>query len=303
MVKDFKIVSKGRQYQLFMWIFIFSLSACRGNKRRDEITKVTLEWIGKEIRFPENVPCYVSGRDSFPELCDEIFLKEYKILLYVDSAGCSDCRLKLFEWKQLMEEADTLFQENVGFLLYFQPKNVHDMANLFLRNMFDHPVFMDTEGSINRLNRFPQAMQYQCYLLDGDNKVISLGNPALNPQIWELYKSLISNEKKDEPKIFTSVEVDKMFHDYGSIRKGSTNSADFTISNTGSNPLVILRISTSCGCTDVTWDRQPIAPGQTTTVRVEMKPDETGPFVKTVVVYTNTNESPTKLTIAGETKD
>ena len=153
--------------------------------------------------------------------------------MYVDSAGCSSCRLNLFEWKQLIEESDTLFQGNLGFLLFFQPKNTDDMANLFIKDRFVHPVFMDTNGSINRLNRFPQAMQYQCYLLDKDNKVVSLGNPAINHQVWELYKSLVTGEKKSEPIIHTSIEPDKSFHDYGTIRKGSTNIADFLITNTG----------------------------------------------------------------------
>ena len=303
MVKDCLIARKGTQYQLFMWILIFSLSACKGNKRRYEITKVALEWTGKQILFPEHVPCYVSGKDALFSLCDEIFLKEFKILLYVDSTGCSDCRLKLFEWKQLIEEIDTLFLRNVGFLLYFQPKNADDMTELFLRNSFDHPVFMDTEGSINHLNRFPQEMQYQCYLLDGENKVMALGNPALNPQIWELYKSLISGEKKTEPKILTTVEADKTIHDYGTVRKGSTNFGDFTLTNTGNSPLVISRVSTSCGCTKVIWNKQPIAPGQTSTVRVEMTPNETGPFVKTIVVYCNVTDSSVRLTITGTTID
>jgi hypothetical protein len=178
--------------------------SCKDNSRKDEISKIVHEWIGKEIRFPEYVPCYVSGRDALPELCDEFFLKEYKILLYVDSAGCSDCRLNLFEWTQLMAEADSLFQGKVRFLLYFQPKSVRDMQILFLRDRFDYPVIMDLNGELNRLNRFPQAMQFQCFLLDSDNRVLMIGNPALNLRIWELYKEQIAGGKKAEPAIVTS---------------------------------------------------------------------------------------------------
>ena len=287
-----------------LWIVLivaFSLSSCKENKRREEVARIVNEWIGKEIKFPENIPCYVLGKDTLPEFCDDNFHKEYKILLYVDSAGCSDCRLNLFEWKQVIEETNNLFPDKVGFLLFFQPKSVAEMTDLFLRNSFEYPVFMDTIGSINRLNRFPQAMQHQCYLLDEDNKVLALGNPATNIQIWELYKQIISDEKETEPRILTAIEVDKTIHDYGNIRKGSTNSTDFTIHNTGTNPLVIYRISVACGCTNVIWDKQPISPGQSTTIRVEMTPEETGPFRKTVVVYCNANESPVKLIVMGET--
>jgi hypothetical protein len=209
--------------------------------------------------------------------------------------------LKLFEWKQLMEEADSLFQGKVGFLLYFQPKNVKEMGYLFVRDFFDYPVFMDTNGVINSLNRFPQGMQYQCFLLDSDNKVLMIGNPASNQRIWELYKEQISGGKEKEPAVLTAVKADKTVHDYGTIRKGNANPAVFTIVNTGNHSLVINRVSASCGCTNVEWDKHPVETGQTANIRVEMKPEETGYFRKTVDVYCNAKESPVRLTVTGTT--
>ena len=173
---------------------IFFVYSCKDNKQKEEATKIVNEWIGKEIRFPDNVPCYISGKDTLPNLCSENFRKEFKILLYVDSAGCSSCRLNLFEWKQLMEETDSLFQGKLGFLLYFQPKDEKEMGGLFVRDGFNNPVFMDTKGVINNLNRFPQVMQYQCFLLDSNNKVLMIGNPVSNMKIWELYKEQIEKE-------------------------------------------------------------------------------------------------------------
>ena len=292
-----------KQLLLLVLILTFSLSSCKEDRRREEVARIVNEWIGKEIKFPENMPCFVLGKDTLPEFCDESFHKEYKILLYVDSTGCNVCRLDLFEWQQVIEETDSLFPNKVGFLLFFQPQDIEEVSDWILYNRFDHPVFMDTNGLINRLNRFPQAMQYQCFLLDKDNKVLAIGNPALNIHIWELYKQIISDEKETEPRILTAIEVDKTVHDYGKIRKGSTNSADFTVYNTGTNPLVISRISVACGCTNVVWDKQPIAPGQSTTIRVEMTSEETGFFSKTVVVYCNADESPTRLTVTGETSE
>ena len=181
---------------VFILIAIFSLSSCKDNKRKEDVRKVVSEWIGKEIKFPDNIPCYVLGKDTLPKYCNECFQKEYKIFAYIDSAGCNVCRLDLFEWDQVIKEADNLYPNKVGFLLFLQPNNIEETANFILYNRFDYPVFMDTTGSINRLNRFPQVMQHQCYLLDKDNKVLAIGNPAINIQIWELYKKIISKEKK-----------------------------------------------------------------------------------------------------------
>ena len=284
---------------LFFLLVSFSVCSCKDKRREEEIGKTVAEWIGKEIRFPEDTPCYLSGKDTLPALCSEAFRKEFKILLYVDSAGCSSCRLKLFEWKQLMEEADSLFRGRVGFLLFFQPKNVKEMAYLFVRDRFDSPVFMDINGAMNGLNRFPQAIQYQCFLLDRDNKALMMGNPVLNRRIWELYKEQITGEKKSNPETLTVVQVDKTVHDFGSIRKGSACPAVFSLTNTGNHPLIIFRVSAYCGCASVEWEKQPVEPGQTTTIRVEMKPDETGYFNKTLDVYCNANESPVKLMLTG----
>ena len=223
--------------------------------------KIVNEWTGREINFPDHVSCYVSGLETLSTYCDDFFDRDFKILLYVDSTGCSSCRLKLFEWKQLMEEADSLFPGKVSFLLFFQPKKVTDIDFLFVRDRFDYPVFMDTGGEINRLNQFPQGELFQSFLLDSDNKVLSIGNPTMNPKIWDLHKSHISGRMITEPKTLTSLKMDKTVHDYGAICKGSSHSADFKITNTGNNPLVIFRISVSCGCTRATYDKQPIAPG------------------------------------------
>ena len=281
---------------------VVCLSACQGNKRRENAVTIVKEWTGKEIKFPENMPCFVSGIETFTDVCDDYLYKEFKILLYVDSTGCSSCRLKLSEWGQLMEDTERLFPGKVGFLLFFQPKSVPDLGFLFIRDRFDYPVFVDTAGIINRLNQFPQEQSYQCFLLDSDNKVLSIGNPTINPQIWELYKSHIDGKQQTEKKVLTTLSVEKTAHDFGTVQKGSTHVAVFTITNTGNNPLVITRVSTACGCTNVTWEKQPIVPTKTTTVQVEMTPDEIGYFSKTVVVYCNVNDSPVKFMLSGITE-
>jgi len=288
--------------QGILWLILLTLLfaySCKDNRNRGEIAKIVTEWIGKEIRFAENIPCYMSGKETFSEICDEWFQKDYKILMYVDSAGCSDCRLRLFEWEQLMTEADTLFNGRVGFLLYFQPKSIREMSLLFTKELFDFPVFMDINGDMNRLNRFPRAMEYQCFLLDSDNKVVMVGNPVLNMRIWELYKLQIADGNVFDRQSSTSVFVDKTIHEYGDIHVGSSNIAEFTITNTGNYPLVIHRVSSSCGCTGVEWEKRPIAPGQTGTVRVEMNPDEIGFFSNTINVHCSINESPIRLTVNG----
>ena len=248
-----------------MMFIVFCLPSCKQNKRRNDAVKIVSEWTGKEIKFPQNVSCYMSGKETLPELCNDCFQKEYKILLYVDSTGCSSCRLQLFEWKKLIEETDSLFNGRVGFLLFFQPKSVKEMNILLIQYRFNYPIYMDSNDAINRLNNFPKESQYQCFLINSDNKVLAIGNPVSNVKIWDLYKYQIGEGQKSDTIINTSVKVDKIEHDFGTIHRGSTYPANFSITNTGNKLLVITKISTTCGCTKVTWHKQPIKLNTTST--------------------------------------
>jgi len=292
------------KHKLFLSLFIifaFSINNCRDRRKEKSVTEIVREWIGKEILFPENLPCFVLGKETLPEVCRELFQKEYKIFRYIDSTGCSSCELKLTEWKKLIEETDGLFPGKVGFVLYFQPKSMREMYYLFMHEKFNHPVFIDTIGIINHLNEFPKKIEYQCFLLNSDNKVLAIGNPVSKLNIWELYKSLISGGKISDPVLMTTAKIDKTKYLFGCVRNKSINTAVFKVLNTGNHPLVISRVSVTCGCVKANWDEQPLKPGETTTIQVEMTPDETGHFIKTIAVYCNTNDSPLRLTVSGTT--
>ena len=178
-------------------LFILACSCSESSRKKGDTAQVISEWTGKEIRFPANIPCYVLGKDTLPELCRDSFQKEFKILLYVDSTGCTDCRLKLSSWKRLMAEADSLFPGKLSYLFYLQFKKRKEIDHLIQRDKFDYPVFIDAGNTLEQLNHFPKQPEYQCFLLDKDNKVLLLGNPVLNLKIWELYKQAITGEKQE----------------------------------------------------------------------------------------------------------
>jgi hypothetical protein len=252
------------------------------------------------LYFQKKLQCNSLENDTAKEICNNLLDAEYKVLLYVDSAGCTDCRLKLFQWKQLMAESESLFADRLKFLFFFQPKNEREIHFILRKDAFDHPVWIDRVGAIQALNHFPNKPEFQCFLLNADNEVIMIGNPALNPKIWALYKEQISGEKQTQLPI-TSIEADKTTHDYGSIQRGGKYPVSFSIKNTGAHPLLIHRVSASCGCTSVDWDRQPIEPGQSAEVKAVLTPEESGYFNKTIEVYGNFEPVPLQLTITATT--
>jgi hypothetical protein len=175
----------------FIFLFLaLILYSCNENKLKKNAEKIVREWTGKEIRFPSGIDCFSITKDTS---CVDLYSDNYKVLLFVDSLGCTSCRLKLTEWKRIMKEADSVFSKKTEFVFYFQPKNrgEKELKHILSNNGFHHPVFIDKENEIDKLNKFSAKTEYQCFLLDKENKVLMVGNPTLNPGIWVLYKKLI----------------------------------------------------------------------------------------------------------------
>jgi hypothetical protein len=285
---------------IFFIIAISFVSSCKQNRNKSEAEQIITEWVGKEIRFPDKYTCNFSGKDTASVTCMELFEKEYKILLYVDSTGCTACKLPLFEWKRLIGDVDTLGVDKLSFLFFFHPKNKRELQFLFKRDRFDYPVFIDEDNSINRLNHFPAQMKYQCFLLDKNNKVLLIGNPVSNPKIWKLYKQTVFGQTQTDIEPVTSVAVEQSEIEIIDLQVGKKSTGIFRLKNTGNKPLLIARVDASCGCTVPNWEKKPIEPEEETEITLEIKPEETGFFHKTARVYCNTAKRVITLTVKGQ---
>lgn len=279
---------------IILTLFITVLS-CKDKKVR-EAEKIVNEWMGKEILFPDATKSFIFDRDT---VCADLFEKEYKVLLYVDSTGCTDCKLGLRNWLNYINEADSIVPGKVGFLFFFYPKNERELTFLAKRDQFNYPIFIDRRNEIDRLNHFPKEPSYQCFLLDKNNKVLSIGNPKQNPMVWKLYKQIITGEQETGKQTLTTVEVEQATIEPVTMQAGKKAEVVFRLKNTGDKALAIHDIKTSCGCTVPLWSKEPVAPGKTTSIQVEVKPESDGYFHKTVDVFCNTKENPVKLTIKG----
>ena len=91
-------------------------------------------------------------------------------------------------------------------------------------------------------------------------------------------------------------------HDFGNVKEASgAVSHDFRFTNTGDAPLVILSVTTSCGCTKPTFPKEPIEPGDTAIVKVTYNPTgRPGEFDKNITVKSNSQKTPkSRLKISG----
>ena len=171
-------------------IAVFSTTSCLKSIRRTETLKIIKQWTGKEIRFPSDLFCTALGKDT---ACIDLYTENFKIVLYVDSIGCTSCQMNLAGWKKIMQESDTVFIRIPEFVFIFQPKQNDEklLQSFFKQNGFSHPIFIDRNNEIYKLNNFPLKHDYQCFLVDKDNKVVTIGNPADVSGIWQLFKRVI----------------------------------------------------------------------------------------------------------------
>lgn len=91
------------------------------------------------------------------------------------------------------------------------------------------------------------------------------------------------------------INFEKETIDYGNISKGSEGTRTFVFENTGTAPLLIKGVRSSCGCTIPKKPEDPIAPGEKGEIIVRYDTNRVGVFRKTITVNTNV---PTNAMIA-----
>src|SRR5690606_35572270 len=88
--------------------------------------------------------------------------------------------------------------------------------------------------------------------------------------------------------------------DYGTIEQGADGLREFKFKNTGKEPLIISNAAGSCGCTVPTWPKEPIKPGESSTIKVKYDTKRLGAINKSVTITSNATEATKVLRIKGE---
>ena len=284
--------------KFFLFIFINLLFIGCQDKNKEETINSVKEWMGKEILFPQNSIFTIRGKDTIDFNLNK---SEYKIVSYIDTAGCTSCRLKLAEWQRFMNEVDSITSSHTPFVFYLYPKNTKDLLIEFRREAFDYPVCLDETDEFNRLNQLAKSNTLRTFLLNKENKIVAIGNPIENPNIKKFYLKILTGKEQEASAIQTTVKLSTQELNLGSFPKEETKTGEILFKNTGDNPFVIYDVVTSCGCTKVDYPKTPIPPGETLKLIVTYEADKPGYFRKSLKVYGNMKESPMKLFVKGET--
>lgn len=99
-----------------------------------------------------------------------------------------------------------------------------------------------------------------------------------------------------------AISWDETVHNFGTFKEeAGPQTASFTFTNTGNNPLYITNVRASCGCTATEYTKEPVKPGEKGFVKATYNPrNRPGKFNKSVTVTTNTENPTSLLRIQGE---
>ena len=73
-------------------------------------------------------------------------------------------------------------------------------------------------------------------------------------------------------------------YDFGKVKQNVPPTATITVTNIGTEPLLIEQATPSCGCTVSDYTKSPIAPGKTGTMKATYNAAAVGQFNKTLTV-------------------
>lgn len=278
---------------------VLTMSSCKKKNQTKDIVKIITEWQNKKIAFPDDMIFTYYGQDTIEY---KIPQSEYKILLYVDSIGCTSCNLNLNQWSKFITEIDSLTSNQVPVLIFFHPKDKREIVHLLKRDAITIPVCFDMDDKLNTINNFPTRGDLQCFLLDKEDKVVGIGNPINNPQIKEMYREQISSinyiDVDNLPQ--TKVQVEQTLFELGALEQGKSVTVTAIINNKGNTPLMVHNVETSCECTTVDYIKEAVSSLSKMQINITYKAEDPGYFNRAIYIYGNFEDPPLIIELEGE---
>jgi len=93
---------------------------------------------------------------------------------------------------------------------------------------------------------------------------------------------------------FNSKEID-----YGTISQNDNGNRIFKFTNTGTAPVVISQVKTTCGCTVPEYPKTAILPGKSEEIIIKYATNRIGSFSKSITVISNAKNGNQVLKIKG----
>ncbi|MDE7459246.1 MAG: DUF1573 domain-containing protein [Muribaculaceae bacterium] len=270
------------------------ISSC--NDKRAAHTNIIAEWVGREIVMPDDLVYQI--QDDTIDL--DLSRPDFKIINYIDSTGCTSCRMKLTMWSDLINELKSLPDVDVEVIMIVNSIDSKEIVNILHRDNYLNPIVIDRDNLFDSLNDLPPKSEHHTFLLDAENKVIAVGNPVFNPKIRDLFLRQIV-EYADLRYEYDHCCIHA--HQLGLINAHETITKDFYFENHDTISYTLQAVIPSCNCISATTDFTALSPGECGNVILNYNADSIlGSFNQHVDIFFNEKEHPERLTVYGYIK-
>ncbi len=164
-------------------LFVFSCGL-KDKAWKSQVEKVITDKIGKKLIIPDSLELFIDN--SFSVFLSKSLDDHLKIVGYID-ANCGACLMNFSFWKDFMGEIN---RKNINCNVYLFVNIDKNNINTIQKMGFDYPFILDCKSSFAALNDLWDK-RFQTALLNGENEVILIGDPTLNPALRDLYMEVI----------------------------------------------------------------------------------------------------------------
>lgn len=128
-------------------------------------------------------------------------------------------------------------------------------------------------------------------------------NQGRNVESKQVEETQNENEQSSLEKVYPKFEFTKEIHTFGEISEGEIVVCDFYYRNTGNATLIIKAVESSCGCTAVSWNKDPLQVGGEAKLSVEFDTKgRHGKQYKVISIFSNTQRKVKELKITAVVK-
>lgn len=122
--------------------------------------------------------------------------KPYRLVVFLDSAECMSCATeKMHGWDEFLSEVS--LNGTVSCFFIFSPKKEEkDMLHtLLVMERLEYPVYIDSIGIFTNENpHIPQTPMMHTFLINGEGKVVFIGDPRRSMKLNTLFYKTIGQK-------------------------------------------------------------------------------------------------------------
>ena len=98
----------------------------------------------------------------------DAMLNDFNILVYVDSAGCTECRMRMPAWNAFMTRLNS-GDSRIGLIFLVNGVDVRTVSEMAEKHGFTYPILAYKKCQY----AFPENRKYQTFLLGSSNTVLA----------------------------------------------------------------------------------------------------------------------------------